>query len=134
MSYSLLKNVFPNFGETGTFVEHNYKKILEKDTKKTEVVASESEQIGAPISIARGVPDIAHKNIPGVPPIKSIEQFTTEDELIKDHTVYMKHILSCEECRKILEKQMGKNDKIDEAVIEMAMYVLFGVFILALLE
>lgn len=125
MSYSLLKNVFPKFGERGTFVEHSYKKILEKDETESKIVANEAEPIGAPISIAKGVAEI--------PPI-SIEKFTNEHEMANDHTIYMKHILSCEECRKILEKQIGKNDKIDEAVIEMAMYVLFGVFILALLE
>jgi len=132
MSFSLLKNVFPNFGEGGkiqqTFLEHNYQQILEKEDahNKTSIVSYEKE-IGSPVDLPKKI----------TKPLQSIERFEEEGHESYQQR-YLKHLMTCEECKKLLVRQLDtkpqSNVNLDETIIEMGMYVLFGVFILALLD
>ena len=138
MGYSLLKNVFPNFGGTSTFVEHNYRQFLEEnETKATIEPQIENEQIVAPVVNQPKVEavDLQPKKDFVIPPhvtVSSIENF--EQSGVSAHIDYA-HLMSCKECRELIQKQFAKKDNlIDESLIEIGMYILFGAFILVLLE
>ena len=144
MGYSLLKTVFPNFGDTSTYVEHNYREIL--DANSSEPAAPEPLQTLSvdgkvplqTLSVDGKVPlpkELPLGTIPEYPPIKRIEAF--EEGAVgrrQGHFDYS-HILTCKECRDLLQKQFMKKDQvIDESLLEIGMYVLFGAFILVLLD
>lgn len=135
MGYSLLKTVFPNFGDTSTYVEHNYRQIL--DANSTPILPepglpNTSVDGKVPVPLEKVPPP---QTIPEYPPIKRIETF--EEGAVgrrQDHFDYS-HILTCKECRDLLQKQFMKKDQvIDESLLEIGMYVLFGAFILVLLD
>lgn len=127
MSFGLLKNVFPNFGEGGkiqqSFLEHNYQQILEKEST-IQPVESSIQPVGSSIQPVES----------SIPKIEKFEGGGHE----KYQQQYFQHIMSCDECKKLLMRQLEnnsqKNGNFDETIIEMGMYVLFGVFILALLD
>lgn len=67
------------------------------------------------------------------------EQFTQENNdpvTLNSHTSYVNHVLQCEECRKIVTKQLNLDiDKVKmDEWMELFSYILFGVFILLLLD
>lgn len=135
MGYSLLKTVFPNFGDTSTYVEHNYRQIL--DANSTPILPepglpNTSVDGKVPVPLEKVPPP---QTIPEYPPIKRIETF--EEGAVgrrQGHFDYS-HILTCKECRDLLQKQFMKKDQvIDESLLEIGMYVLFGAFILVLLD
>lgn len=158
MGYSLLKTVFPNFGETNmianeTFAEFNYKRILEQKVQEasfTQAVEKLPEPIEpVPIEytehkpleqnpreqydeIRREIKTPVLQDIPEDRPIISkIENFGNNE----GHIDYS-HILKCEECRKLLQNKYKKEQVLpfDESLIEIGLYILFGAFILALLD
>jgi hypothetical protein len=53
-----------------------------------------------------------------------------------EHTGHINHVLSCNRCMDIIEKQLNIKHKqnIKEEFFEMISYILFGIFILLLLE
>ena len=151
MGYSLLKTVFPNFGDTSTFVEHNYRQFLdEPETKATFESQNGNEQAQSQIvnqpkleavNLQKEIqymknPENEPTNQVVIPPhvtISRIENFDESGSSVS-HIDYT-HLMSCKECRELLQKQFAKKDSlVDDSLIEIGMYILFGAFILVLLE
>jgi hypothetical protein len=69
--------------------------------------------------------------------IQNTENFNNEQTVEKmDCTTYTDHVLSCSKCSNMLSKQLGIiNDKAKlEEIMELGSYIIFGIFILLLLE
>ena len=66
--------------------------------------------------------------------------FSNEIEKFEDEQptcdFYMKHVLSCHSCRSIIMKQLNMdNDRIrNEEIMELVTYIVFGIFILLLID
>lgn len=151
MGYSLLKTVFPKFGDTSTFVEHNYKQFLdEKDNvkssfqPKSETIDSlfevqdksklEADSLQKEIQYM-SIDEVPKKNSETIvlPPQVTISRIENFDEP-SSHIDYA-HIMSCKQCRELLQKEFANKDNlIDDSLLEIGMYILFGAFILVLLE
>jgi hypothetical protein len=160
--FGLLKTVFPNFGDTlpsidgvgkGTFmssgiVEQSYNKIL-NEPMSSQMSGSELE------TGLRGnwkpnlkEDDIAQEfKMPSRPEITRIENFTPPPSRDHDHSLpqyennhlNFSHLMECQECRQLFMTHMSNINKSDslydnDTLLEIGIYVLFGVFILTLLE
>ncbi len=66
---------------------------------------------------------------------KLIEKFESYDDKL-EHNKYILHVMDCKRCREALMKQLNiMDDKIKmEGYMELASYVIFGIFILLLID
>ena len=81
-------------------------------------------------------PPLPSNNIPVDNNIIKKEKFDSETKSQGHHTEYTKHILECGPCKELLMKQFGlENERIrNEEIMELISYLIFGLFILLLLD
>jgi hypothetical protein len=129
MSYSYIKNVFPDF-ETS---EHNRKvfnslnldKQVASKSTNPEVVVANTKRIEP-----QRVEDTRNNLMFYNQPLPKREHFeNTCDE-------YAQHIFTCQRCRNMVLKQLNVDrDKArNEEIMEIVSYIVFGLFILMLLD
>lgn len=151
MSYSYVKTVFPNFKysnvyntklydnlnvtqdikfepietETNQLFSNFPKLTQEKEQSKIETFQDNQKFFNQPLPI---------NNIPVNNNLINREKF--DDTNTYNHTQYTKHILECESCKELLIKQFGiENDRIrNEEIMELISYLIFGLFILLLID
>lgn len=123
MSYSYIKNVFPNF-EYSTVSNENFNVIETAHPQvpepyETKLFASKTEPKSEPIEVAK----------------TRLEDFNNISENYGCEYV-MDHVSKCDKCYKMTLKQMTfENDRIQkEELMELASYIAFGIFVLLLVD
>jgi hypothetical protein len=131
MSYSYIKSVFPNFEESP-----NYEAKPKLNTNEDQV--SYSKPVSAYDSSS--FVEFQHQkatstpNIQSVNRIESIERF--ENSKVPMCEEYLQHVLECNHCKDIIMKQFNiESERIrNEEIMEVVGYIMFGVFMLMLLD
>jgi hypothetical protein len=130
MSYSYIKSVFPNFEPTTTTNGSMYNSLPQNDIVTTSKQVVEANGQDDYYKFAKSL--INETNV--------VESFDNSPAPIKqafgDCNDHMTHILQCSKCKEILTKQLDRqNDKIrNEEIMELISYIVFGIFILLLIE
>jgi hypothetical protein len=75
-------------------------------------------------------------NIPVNNNVINMERFDSEYNNTGHHIQYTKHVLECSPCKDLLMKQFGiENERIrNEEIMELISYLIFGLFILLLID
>lgn len=154
MSYSYIKSVFPNYSTDGDPSVPLYSAstlTLGSAQKETQsnLQVSPYENAGQFVEnfTVSDPKDNLHFRVPPVPAI-SIEQFSKDDpnqqkqsSQQKEHVDttgcedYLKHVLKCKKCSNALRKQLGGGHSVEyEEIVEVLAFILFGVFLLMLIE
>lgn len=154
MSYSYVKTVFPNFEFSNVYNDKLYTNVT-KEIKPLTVSGLENNLGNARIETYKQIEsyqepsqenyksNLTFYNKPildqGIPnydsPLESFENKPTPKNSTS-HDEYINHINSCPSCKEALLKQLGieterlKNDEI----MELISYIVFGIFILILLD
>lgn len=160
MSYSYLKNVFPNFESSMDYQNKVYNEVNINTVDQTKPFITPLESInnnslnklnqftqsliGAPFdkessiskSTVASIPIQLKSSFPQIPlkeEVNTIEKFE-DDEPNCDF--YTRHVLGCQRCRSIIMKQLNMdNDRIrNEEIMELVTYIVFGIFILLLID
>jgi hypothetical protein len=120
MSYSYLKNVFPDFSESKSYNEPIYGLIK----KPEKVVPSPIENN----EMAKYAKTLISEN-------KDVLEAFTNNEVFKCDD-YMKHVLECEKCKETLSKHLkiDSNKIQNEELMEIISYIAFGIFVLLVME
>lgn len=117
MSYSYIKNVFPNF-------EYS---ITEDVLKYNNIMKFQDESLQSkPKELAPEYIEVASK-----PKLEELKNTGTGDcDYVLDH------VSKCEHCYKMIMKRMAvESDRIQrEELLELASYIAFGIFVLMLVE
>jgi|UniRef100_A0A6C0DZE1 hypothetical protein len=150
MSYSYLKNVFPNFDSSVDYQNKVYNEININTTNQTNSTVTPASNIPSLNKLSKFT-----QSLIGAPfqqnnmPIMSKEPYVeTTQESFSNNTIekfedeqptcdfYMKHVLSCHRCRSIIMKQWNiDNNRIqNEEIMELVTYIVFGIFILLLID
>jgi hypothetical protein len=162
MSYSYVKTVFPNFEFSNVYNDKLYTNVT-KEIKPLSVSGVDNNLNNARIETYKQIESyqepyqepyqesyqenyksnltfynkpIVDQDIPNYDsPLESFENKPTPKSSTS-HDEYINHINSCPSCKEALLKQLGieterlKNDEI----MELISYILFGIFILILLD
>ena len=161
MSYSYVKTVFPNFEFSNVYNDKLYTNVtnVTKEIKPLSVSGVDNNQSNARIETYKQIEPyqepyqesyqenyksnltfynkpIVDQDIPNYDsPLESFENKPTPKSSTS-HDEYINHINSCPSCKEALLKQLGieterlKNDEI----MELISYIVFGIFILILLD
>lgn len=129
MSYSYVTSVFPNFKYSNVYNTKLYESVELKDTAST-IPAWDNEQN----STLAKVEQTKTQEINILAKSGNVEEFQESEPQI--HLEYTKHILSCASCKQVLIKQFNiDNDRIkNEEIMELISFIMFGIFILILLD
>lgn len=161
MSYSYVKTVFPDFEFSNVYNDKLYTNDNQVNQIKTNITGFENNlgNVNAGIETYKQIEpyqepyqeqsksNLKYYNKPvldqGIPnyinvnPQESFQSTPTPTTTVtNNHDEYINHINSCPSCKDALLKQLGieterlKNDEI----MELTSYVLFGIFILILLD
>lgn len=120
------------------------KKLIEENTfeipqnKLTEKYTNVEEQSRIPLP-ATSKDNLHYYKVPADPEyfpkrnVKAQENFTVQEITCED---YVKHALDCSKCRLMLMKSFNiEQDRLhNEEMMEVASYVLFGIFVLFLID
>lgn len=148
MSYSYVKSVFPDFKYSNVYDTKLYDTSI-YDKPSTDIIPAEQTT-----NVFAKVNEITKENNKEnfqnnlkfyntshtslVPDNKENFQNNNSTNNLKEtnHLEYTKHILECEECKQIIMKQLNiDNDRIrSEEIMELISFIMFGVFILLLLD
>lgn len=158
MSYSYLKNVFPNFESSIDYQNKVYNEININTTNQTNSTIAPASDIPSLNKLSQftqsliGAPfkhDIttttttAASTLPSsiVSPKEKVdfESFGNEETFEDEQPncdFYMKHVLGCHRCKSIIMKQWNiDNERIrNEEIMELVTYIVFGIFILLLID
>lgn len=158
MSYSYVKTVFPNFQFGNVYDDKLYINANPVNSIKTNITGLDNNLVNARIepyqepykehyqepyqeeqsksNLTFYNKPVLDQDIPNYPsPLESFEN-KTAPKSSTSHDEYLNHINSCPSCKEALLKQLGveterlKND----SIMELISYVLFGIFILILLD
>lgn len=154
MSYSYLKNVFPNYDDSTKSNTNN----LYNTFKSINLDNSES-QLPVPITLEKETSNnivlpqtqllesfkqdnqdnLKFYNLPYLQKENKIEGFEeskTNENCNLDCDLYIKHINECNKCKSTVLKQFGiESDRIkNEEIMEVVSYLIFGLFILLLID
>jgi len=145
MSYSYVKTVFPNFKHSNVYDTKMYENLNTlSDTRIFEPidmdVSNSYSKVGDVVSFKPSKEGIIetfqdnqrYYNIPL--PMENKERFENND--VKAHVEYTKHVLECSSCRELLMKQFNiETERIrNEELMELVSYLIFGLFILLLID
>lgn len=146
MSYSYVNTVFPNFKYSNVYDTKLYEKSTENLNEIKNVKPLDSDPTVYPYTST----NVQSKNniemyennqqnyhIPL--PEKLLNALSPNNEKKDEQTEHMnytRHILECESCKNILIKQFNiENDKLkNEEIMELISFIIFGIFILLLLD
>ena len=149
MSYSYLKNVFPQFESSIDYQNKVYNEININTTNQTNSTVTPASNTPSLNKLSQFTQSLIgapfQKDTPNLLP-KEIK--TNQDSFSNNNTIekfedeqptcdfYMKHVLSCHSCRSIIMKQLNMdNDRIrNEEIMELVTYIVFGIFILLLID
>lgn len=152
MSYSYIKSVFPNYSTEGDPSAPLYSAntltlgSISKDTQK-DLQVSPYENAGQFVEnfTVSNPKDNLHFRVPPVP-VVSIEQFNKDNSdqqmqppqkgnvEVTDCENYLHHVLQCKKCSNAMRKQLGGQSVDYEEVVEVLAFILFGVFLMMLLD
>jgi len=123
MSYSYIKNVFPNFAYSNLSNEN------------FNVIETASPQVPEPYESKLFAPKTEPKCEPIEVAKPRLEDFNNTSENYGCEYV-MDHVSKCDKCYKMLIKQLTlESDRIQrEELMELASYVAFGIFVLLLVD
>ena len=147
MSYAALKAVFPSFGEqVRTYAQHNYQAILDRHGAAGGGAGASSQPAGEPAPVPTAS---SHSSAPALlpparPPARDASMEPRRVDMGRGaeafaggdaHSQAWMHVMQCEACQGHLQQRLVHGASvIDDSLVEMATYVLFGVFVLVLLE
>lgn len=120
MSYAYIKSVYPDF---------EAKKIYDDKIYNT------LEPVTQPLPDKDNL-KFYNIPLPDLPIQNKIETFESSDKCKLECNDYVQHILNCEGCKTMLSKQLGldNNRQKNEEFMELFSYILFGIFVLILLD
>lgn len=126
MSYSYLKNVFPDFAAVKSYNEPIYG-IVKKSEKAIQPSPMDDSQM------AKYAQALINENKNALVS-SDVETFTNDSEAHCDD--YIKHILDCAQCKEMMMKHLKTDsDRIkNEEIMEIISFITFGVFILLVME
>lgn len=151
MSYSYLKNVFPNF-EGGSIKTQDLKNSQSEEKQEFvlpqtsllenfNTMDTKTEINYAPLTHNKNSDNLKFYNIPyNQHSTSNIEGFEEKNNKTPtcdlDCDLYIKHVNECSKCRSIILKQFGiETDRIkNEEIMEVISYLIFGLFILLLID
>ena len=147
MSYSYIESVFPTYKSSNTYnsdlyntikppttkskVHPMYEKDLAKFTSELIQTKEKFESEPADFPLPSGSKDNLHfYNIP----LKSKEGFESLE--LGNCDMFVKHVLECSKCNQMVSKQLNiETDKQrNEEILEVMSYVMFGIFMLVVLD
>lgn len=133
MSYSYIKSVFPNFEPSTMNVNTLYNQIPEREKKTVNVKLQVAE------ANANGNDDYYKFAKSLINEASSVESFTNNMVSSSSHNDcdnHVNHILKCTRCREQILKHFNlEQDKMrNEEIMEIMSYIIFGIFILLLIE
>lgn len=142
MSYSYVKTVFPDFKYSNVYDTKLYETKLDNNNSGKNIYpvpADQNEMIGAEIKQEPKIETFQNNQkfynipIPSLPESQSEEKF---DNATMSHLDYTKHILECPSCKQVLMKQFNiETDRLkNEEIMELISFIMFGIFILLLLD
>ena len=154
MSYSYVKTVFPDFKYSNVYDTKLYDNlnVSQYDNRLFEPVDTDISRNYADITLAQEQPkkesrietfqDNQKFYTPPLPasniPINNnrINREKFDDEPSQKHLEYTKHVLECPSCKELLMKQFNlENERIrNEEIMELISYLIFGLFILLLID
>lgn len=154
MSYSYVKTVFPNFEFSTIHNDQLYTDLNQtKSNQQLNVVGfntneqnelkqnvNEIDPIQTNIETYQNNQTfynkpIINQEIPNYNNI-NVESFSNNNQNESKHDEYINHINNCSSCKEILIKQLNiETERIkNEEIMELISYVIFGIFILFLLD
>lgn len=147
MSYSYIKSVFPNYSteddpNVGSQLYTSNLTLggsVETNTKINSPVSPYESSSFVETFNGESNKDNLHFRVPPVPTI-SIESFSKDTNVTNSITNtncedYLQHVLKCKACSNALRKQLGVGRSVEyEELVEVFAFILFGVFLLMLLE
>jgi hypothetical protein len=159
MSYSYIKSVFPNFqpskieniynvysnskpsipkpepakNQIKAYNEQELTQFVKNLIQKSETVIPNKAKIDNTNNMIIQGEYISKYANEVVEPEKSIETFS---EVYIDCNRHVNHILDCQQCKSIIMKQLNleSSKRKNEEMMEVLTYILFGIFILLVLE
>ena len=155
MSYSYVKSVFPNFQYSNVYNSKIYDNLnVSKEQKVFEAadlqnlnsnfsdltVFEEEKPSKSKIETFQDNQRFFNEPLPKdiIPPNnnKIYPERFEQPQKSDDHLEYTKHVLECPKCKELLMKQFGlENDRIrNEEIMELISFVIFGLFILLLID
>jgi hypothetical protein len=159
MSYSYVKTVFPEFKYSNVYDTKLYENLnvsQQRDNKMFEPADFDMNKSYSDISVLQPKEQpkqqskvetfqdnqkffnqpLPSNNIPVNNNIINKERFNGENKTTGHHVEYTKHVLECGPCKDLLMKQFGiENERIrNEEIMELISYLIFGLFILLLID
>lgn len=149
MSYSYLKNVFPNFEASINYQNKVYNEININNDKDQKIKPIDSSKLDLFTQSLIGAPYVQSQRSSSQPvPLQSVPSTSIQKEQLIEKfesdsseqqygcDMYMRHVLGCHKCRSILLKQWNiESDRLrNEEIMELVTYIVFGIFILVLID
>jgi hypothetical protein len=142
MSYSYIKNVFPNFNSSKSLDDNIYNKLKSSNLSLNNEVQSDLNFIPSTINLEQFEVDQSSIPIPTPSPSPVSNQYHLPNQFQTKNTStancedYIKHIMSCSKCQGIVRKQLNTdNERLrNEELMELFSYILLGVFILLFID
>lgn len=129
----------------GSNIEHDLVYLIKPQVNNQTQVPVQAP-VQAPVQVTEGFQNnLAYYNLPINKPNYILENLTnindtqniqnTQNNNTQQH-VELQHVLNCDQCKKILMKQFNiESDRIKhEEIIELISYIMFGLFILYLID
>lgn len=160
MSYSYVKTVFPDFKYSNVYNTKMYENL--NSTQNTNINSTENTlsytEINSAIKPTENVLSYAEINpakhelsYDTIKPTPNYIETFQETKLTDnnnnnninnkinekiEHVTYTKHIIECANCRQILMKQFNiESDRIkNEEIMELISFIMFGLFVLTLID
>lgn len=139
MSYSYIKNVFPNFNSSKSLNDNVYNKLKSSNltlNNDTNDFQSDLNFIPSTINLEK-FNEIETFVSPGPAPNQNVikTQIPTNCE-VHNCEDYIKHVLSCSKCQGIMRKQLNTdNERLrNEELMELFSYILLGIFVLLFID
>jgi hypothetical protein len=144
MTYSYIKSVFPNYQITTGLQTMNALPAFAQNKAPFSVQGYDGMDLEGVVhkqKIANDFKELFENNNPPPPTPRlsapqDIQRETHVVQVQETHESHLAHVMKCEICREALKKQLNiESDKArNEELMELFSYVLFGVFILMLME
>lgn len=150
MSYSYIKSVFPNFENSNKVYDETlytninsslYNKV-DTDISQVKPLENYNEQnkgnntfVLPSNKLLENLTNVSQETIPKQTPTIELP-VESKVEIWDECDTHVKHILDCKQCKMLAIKQLSiESDKYrNEEMMELASYVIFGIFILLLID
>lgn len=158
MSYSYVKTVFPDFKYVNVYDTKVYENLSVSNFDKKLFEPAEPVNDFSFISTPENVKDkVNNRDPPKIETFQNNQNYYNiplptnniainnnkihkesfeQDSIKNDHLEYTKHILECAKCKELLLKQFNiESDRIrNEEIMELISFMIFGLFILLLID